>query len=268
MENISIIILVGGRSTRLKNLNNQKYNVPKALKKIKSKHLIFHVIENYYDNNFGNFILSIGNYKSQFYKFFKNLNKKIKGRKVNIFFNSSEYLRSIKNNKDNINILLFNTGVKSNKAERVRKIINFMKLDNFGVSYGDGVGNVNINKLYKRHLNNNFIASCASIRTKSQYGHFVFEKKIYKEKTDKQIAIDFVEKPMLNLWVNIGYFFFKKDTLPYFNKYYKDDLEMGVLKKIAKHKNLAVHKHKKFWKSVDTQKDAYELSELLKNDKK
>ena len=42
---------------------------------------------------------------------------------------------------------------------------------------------------------------------------------------------------------------------------------MGVLKKIVKHKNLAVHKHKKFWKSVDTQKDAYELSKLLKNDK-
>ena len=104
----------------------------------------------------------------------------------------------MKNNKDNINILLFNTGVKSNKAERVRKIINFMKLDNFGVSYGDGVGNVNINKLYKRHLNNNFIASCASIRTKSQYGHFVFEKNLQR-KTDKQIAIDFVEKPMLNL---------------------------------------------------------------------
>ena len=114
MKNISIIILVGGKNTRLKNLNNQKYNIPKALKKINSKHLIFHVIENYLDNNFRNFILSVGNYKLKFYKFFQNLNKKIKGRKVNIFFNPSEYLRSIKNNKDNINILLFYTkGVNS-----------------------------------------------------------------------------------------------------------------------------------------------------------
>ena len=268
MKNISIIILVGGKNTRLKSLSNQKYNFPKALKKINGKHLIFHVIENYLDNNFRNFILSIGNYKSQFYKFFENLNKKIKGKKVSIFFNSSEYLRSIENNKNNINILLFYTGIKSNKAERVRKIINFMKLENFGVSYGDGVGNVNINRLYKKHVNNKFIGSCAAIRTKSQYGHFIFDKKIYNKNTNEQIAQDFIEKPLLNLWVNIGYFFFKKESLPYFNKYYKDDLEMGVLKKMTNRKNLMVYKHKKFWKSVDTQKDAIELSKLLQNDKK
>ena len=268
MKNISIIILVGGKNTRLKNLNNQKYNIPKALKKINSKHLIFHVIENYLDNNFRNFILSVGNYKLKFYKFFQNLNKKIKGRKVNIFFNPSEYLRSIKNNKDNINILLFYTGVKSNKAERVRKIINFMKFENFGVSYGDGVGNVNINKLYKKHINNKLIGSCAAIRAKSQYGHFIFNKNFFNHKTDEQIATDFVEKPLLSLWVNIGYFFFKKESLPYFNKYYKNDLEMGVVRKMAKNKTLMIYKHKKFWKSVDTQKDVIKLSKLLKNDKR
>ena len=51
-------------------------------------------------------------------------------------------------------------------------------------------------------------------------------------------------------------------------KYYKDDLEMGIVKKIANNNKLLIHKHNGFWKSVDTQKDVKELSEILKNDKK
>ena len=267
MNNISIILLVGGKNTRLKSVNNKDLSMPKSLQKINSKYLIFYVIENFLENNFKNFILSIGNYKSEFYDFFKDV-KKIEGRKVNIFFNQSEYLNSIKNNINDINILLFYTGIKANKAERVLRIINKMNLKDFGVSYGDGVGNVNINRLYKNHISSNFIASSAAIKAKSQYGHFIFKNNINKKKFKDKIVIDFIEKPLLDLLVNIGYFFFKKEALWYFKKYYKSDLEMGIIKKIANQKKLMVYKHKKFWKSVDTQKDVGELSKLLKDDKK
>ena len=60
---------------------------------------------------------------------------------------TDKYLKSVKDNNKSINILLFYTGIKANKAERVLKVINKMNLKDFGVSYGDGVGNVNINKL-------------------------------------------------------------------------------------------------------------------------
>jgi glucose-1-phosphate cytidylyltransferase len=267
MNNISIIILVGGKNTRLKNVNSNKSIMPKSLQKINSKYLIFYVIENYLVNNFRNFILSIGNYKIEFYKFFKNL-KKINNKKVNIFFNQNKYLNSVKKNDHEINILLFNTGIKANKAERVLKIAKKIKLKEFGVTYGDGVGNININKLYENHLNDSVIASSAAIKAKSQYGHFIYKNSAHSRKIKNEIVIDFIEKPLLNLWVNIGYFFFKKEALLYFNKYYKNDLEMGVIKKIANKKKLMVYKHNKFWKSVDTLKDVHELSALLKNDKK
>ena len=267
MHDISVIILVREKNTRLKNINNKNLSIPKSLQKINSKYLIFYVIENFLDSNFRNFILSIGNYKSVFNNFFNNV-KKINGRKVNIFFNQSKYLKSIKDNNKNINILLFYTGIKTNKAERVLKIINKMHLKEFGVSYGDGVGNVNINQLYKNHISNNFIASSAAIKAKSQYGHFIYKDNIGRKKIKDEMVIDFVEKPLLDLLVNIGYFFFKKEALWYFKKYYKSDLEMGIIKKIANQKKLMVYKHKKFWKSVDTQKDVGELSKLLKDDKK
>jgi len=57
MNNISIIILVGGKNTRLKNINSSKTTMPKSLQKINSKYLIFYVLENFLDNNFRNFIL-------------------------------------------------------------------------------------------------------------------------------------------------------------------------------------------------------------------
>ena len=267
MNDISIIILVGGKNTRLKNINNKNLSMPKSLQKINSKHLIFYVIENFLENNFRNFVLSIGNYKSIFYNFFNNV-KKINGRKVNIYFNQSMYLKSVKNKNKNINILLFYTGIIANKAERVLKIINKMNLEDFGVSYGDGVGNVNINRLYKNHISSNFIASSAAIKAKSQYGHFIFKNNTDRKKIKNEIVIDFIEKPLLDPLVNIGYFFFKKEALWYFKKNYKSDLEMGIIKKIANQRKLMVYEHKNFWKSVDTQKDVSELSKLLKDDKK
>ena len=267
MNNISIILLVGGKNTRLKNINNKNSNLPKSLQKINSKQLIFHVIDNFLDNNFKNFILSIGNYKEEFYKFFSKT-KKISKKNCNIFFEYKDYLNSIKKNNKGINLLLFNTGVKANKAERILKIVNEMKLNEFGVSYGDGVGNVNIDKLYKKHLNSNSIACSAAVNPISQYGHYIFKKNSKNKKINTEKVIDFVEKPVLDLWANIGYFFFKKEAILYFNKFYKLDLEMGVIKKIANTNKLLIYKHKKFWRSVDTQKDVNELSKLLKNDSK
>ena len=147
-------------------------------------------------------------------------------------------------------------------------VINKLKLKEFAISYGDGVGDVKINNLYKKHMKSKCIASCAAVQPTSQYGHFIFRKKTKKNDIYTNDVIDFIEKPIINDWVNIGYFFFKKESINFFLKYYKDDLEMGIIKRIAKKNKLLIHKHYGFWKSVDTQKDVKELSKILKNDKK
>ena len=267
MNLVSIILLVGGKNTRLKNINNKSSVKPKALQKINSKYLLFYVIENFIDNNFSNFILPLGHYKKEFELFFKNKNS-INKKKCIVFKDHKKYLESVKKNHGVINLLLVNTGINANKAERVLKIIDKLKLDEFGVTYGDGVGNVNINKLYKKHKISNCIASASAIKPNSQYGHFIFNKQSMakNEKNYSMSAKNFVEKPILNEWVNIGYFFFKKESKDLFTKYYKDDLEMGIIKKIANKNKLLIYKHKGFWKSVDTQKDISDLKEILKND--
>ena len=267
MNKLNVILLVGGKNTRLKNFYGQSSMKPKALQKISSNHLIFHVIENFTKNKFKNFILPIGHYKDSFENFFKN-RKIINGKKCFIYFDYKKYLKSIHINKDAINILLFNSGLNSNKAERALMVINKLKLNEFAISYGDGVGDVKIKNLYRKHIKSKCIASCATVQPTSQYGHYIFKKQPRRKHLYTNQAIDFIEKPIINDWVNIGYFFFKKESINFFLKYYKDDLEMGIIKRIAKKNKLLIHKHYGFWKSVDTQKDVNELSKILRNDKK
>ena len=109
MNKLNVILLVGGKNTRLKTLNKQNFSAPKALQKINSSNLILHVIKNFTNNEFNNFILPIGHYKESFENFFRN-KKTINGKKCLIFFDYKKYLKSINNAQNTINILLFNSG--------------------------------------------------------------------------------------------------------------------------------------------------------------
>ena len=84
----------------------------------------------------------------------------------------------------------------------------------------------------------------------------------------KNKVINFIEKPQLDKWVNIGYFYLNIKSIKFIEKFVKKDLEMGALKHIAKIGKLNIYKHKGFWKSVDTLKDAIELNNLLAKMKK
>ena len=77
MKKLNVILLVGGKSTRLSNVNNRNSNLPKAFVKINSKILLFHSMMNYINHDFYNFILPIGFYKESFISFFKNKKKNI-----------------------------------------------------------------------------------------------------------------------------------------------------------------------------------------------
>ena len=81
---------------------------------------------------------------------------------------------------------------------------------------------------------------------RSQYGHYSIKNKK---------VIEIIEKPLIKNMVNIGYFFFKEESVNFFKKYRDLDLENGVIKKFINKNKMNLFQHKKFWKSVDTLKD-------------
>tara|TARA_B110000196_G_C20964999_1_gene575813 strand:- start:43 stop:822 length:780 start_codon:yes stop_codon:yes gene_type:complete len=256
MKNLNVILLVGGQSTRFTSSFDKKIRVPKALGKIDSNELIIHVMNHLNKHNLKNFILPLGYFKKEFIFFFLN-KKKIFGKKCNIFLKYDEYLKHVALNNNHINILLQDTGLNSNKAQRVYAIVNKLNLENFVVTYGDAVGNINLKKMYHKHLKSSCFMSAAAIQPYSQYGHFSFNN-------SNNVANNFIEKPKLNHWINIGYFFFKKPAIEFLKKYRINDLESGIVKKISKKNKLFIYKHTKFWKSVDTLKDLIELKKNVK----
>ena len=254
MKDLSVILLVGGKSTRLISLEEKNKKIPKALRKVNSKEIIYHVMMNYIKYDFKNFILPLGHFKDYFLTHFKN-KKIICGKKCKIFFTYKDYLNAVIRNNSDINVLLVYTGLNTNKGSRILKILKKLKLQEFSIAYGDAIGNLNLKKLYDNHKKSKSIMTVAGTKLYSQYGHFIF--------TQNKKVIDFVQKPKLSSLVNIGYFFCKKETIKYFENYAYLDLEMGVMKKIAKKNKLSVYIHNGFWKSVDTLKDLKEINKLI-----
>lgn len=261
MQNTPIILLIGGKGTRLASPSQKKPTLPKSLQKINSKYLLFHAMQNFIDHGFNNFIFPIGNFKKTYLDFFKSL-KKINNKSTNIYKSKKDFLFKLKFNKrQELNLFILKTKINANKAERVYECVKYLELVNFGVSYGDGVGDINLTKLYNQHIKSKCIMSVAAKKPVSQYG-------IFKFNSNSNVVSDFIEKPTTDYWANIGYFFFKKNAIKFLIKYKQNDLETGVLRKIARSNLLNVYKHKGFWKSVDTQKDVKELSKLIKQNEK
>ena len=91
----SVILLVGGKGTRLISLQKKEKKNPKALQKINSKVLVSHSMSNFVKYNYNNFVLPIGAYKDIFFNFFKN-KRFFSGKKCKIFFLPKEYIRELK----------------------------------------------------------------------------------------------------------------------------------------------------------------------------
>ena len=127
--------------------------------------------------------------------------------------------------KEKLNIILFDAGVNTNKLNRINKSLKFLNKSNlFGVCYGDIFANINFKKQLSLLKNKRIFGVLASFKERSPFGHLKIDKK-------KRIT-SFIEKPIMNKPINIGFYFFKKNLFSksIFNR--KDDLETDFLPKL------------------------------------
>ena len=159
------------------------------------------------------------------------------------------------------NIKVINTGNKTMTGGRILRLQKyFKKNENFFMTYGDGLSNVNLDKLKKFHELNNKLATVTAVRPPIRFGELNVAK--------RNIVKKFEEKPQLKYgWINGGFFILNYEVF----KYIKNDhilFEREPMERLAKKKNLIAFKHKGFWKCVDTLKDKLYLDELYKKNKK
>jgi glucose-1-phosphate cytidylyltransferase len=154
-------------------------------------------------------------------------------------------------------INLFDAGVETSKSNRIRKAINRIDAKTLCVTYGDGIGDIDVNCAIDFHRSHGRIATVTGYRPLSQYGVLDID--------DQGCVFTMHEKPRLDHWINAGFFVFDRSVLEYLGDNDKIDLETDVMPKLASDGELMVYKHEGFWTSMDTLKDAQNLNNVWNN---
>lgn len=232
LKNYKAIILAGGLGTRFN--QNKKKKLLKPLVKVKNLPILERVIRIYKFQGIKNFIL-LGGYK---YSSLKNFSRKI-----------------AKKYKD-INIKVFNTGIRTNTAGRLLKIKNEINQDPFFFTYGDSLANFNVKQGLKKKMSNNFIISI--YKYKLPYGETLIKKSTLKQFNEKNKS----------LYINAGFYILDKSIFDYIRNF-KESFENKTIKKIIN------DKRKKFkfsivskWHPMDDIGDRLKLDIFLRKNAK
>ncbi len=226
---MKVVILAGGLGTRLA---EETYKIPKPMVKIGNKPIIKHIINSYLRYGFKEVIICSGYKKGIIKNYFKNQK----------------------------NIKVVDTGLKSQSGYRIKLIKEYLNNDdNFFMTYGDGVSNINIKKLLKFHLKHRRIATLSAVRPLPRFGHLTIKnKKITKFKEKDKISEG---------WINGGFFVLNKNVFNYISNKSSCIFEREPLERLAKNNQLMAYQHEGFWHPMDTLRDKNFLSDLIKKRK-
>lgn len=218
---MKVVLLCGGMGTRLR---EQTEFMPKPLVEIGGMPILQHIMKIYSHYGHNEFVLCLG----------------YKGDMIKEYFKNSDW-----------NITFADTGLETNTGGRIKKIEKYVDGDTFMCTYGDGVSNIDLNKLLEQHEKMAKIATLTAIHPMSRFG--IIE-------TEDGLVKSFKEKPRLDGIINGGFFVFNKDVFDYLDD--NSVLEQEPLKNLSKDNQLAVYEHQDFWECMDTFKDAKELNQM------
>jgi len=254
-KNIPTIILAGGKGMRL--LEETEFK-PKPMIEIGGKPILWHIMKIYAHYGYRDFILALG-YKGDYIKDYF-LKQKYYESDFSLNTKDGEISNVIPNNsfeKDEFNIVFADTGLETPHGERVLKLKKYILGDLFMVTYGDGVGNIDIDKLVNFHKSKGVIATITGVHPTSRWG--------LMNTDENDIITQFSQKPMLYDYVNGGFMVFKKEFLDILKE---GDMIEDALARLIPKKQLALYKHEGFWYGMDTYKDFLYLNDIWNKDPK
>lgn len=246
---MKLVILAGGLGTRISEESQLR---PKPMVEIGGKPIIWHIMKIYYHYGIRDFIICCG-YKGEMIKdFFINYNTQNSDFTINLM---NKKIKIHKKLNENWNVTLVDTGQDTLTGGRINRIKKFIKKnEDFCLTYGDGVADIDIKKLIAFHKKTKLKATMSTVLPPGRFGMVKFNK--------KNIVESFVEKPSGDgSWINGGFFVLNQKIFKLLSKD-SDIWEKAPLEKLAKDRQLAVYKHYGFWKAMDTLNDKNNLEKL------
>lgn len=257
-KDIPVVILCGGQGTRLREETEFK---PKPLVEIGGKPVLWHIMKTYSHYGFRKFILCLG-YKGEM----------IKDYFLNYRTRQNNFTIELKNNKIDVygqdgiedwSITMVDTGKDAMTGARVKRVEKYVNSDTFMLTYGDGVGNVNIGELLKFHRSHGKIGTVTGVLAPSRYGELM---------TKDELVVSFSEKPQLmpndgTGFISGGYFVFNKKFFNYLKEEDSYNLEGEALCDLSAAQELMIYRHRDFWQCMDTYRENLLLNKLWEDGK-
>lgn len=249
---MKVVILCGGLGTRLKEETDFR---PKPMVPIGNRPILWHIMKIYAHYGFKDFVLALG-YKGEVIKeYFQNY--EILNSDATLELGRPEN-KVIYGQHDELGwkVTLVDTGQKNLKGSRLKQLEKYITDDDFMLTYGDGVGDVDIPTLLDFHRSHGKTVTITGVTPPSQFG---------KLAVSGDDVFSFAEKPEDDSIVNGGFFVFNKNIFQYLSDSDDCDLEYGTLEALAAKGELKLYRHKGYWSNMDTFRDMEHLNKIWDN---
>jgi glucose-1-phosphate cytidylyltransferase len=224
MKDMQVVILCGGRGTRSYPFTEY---FPKVMMPINGTPILIHLMRIYAAQGIRRFVLSAGYRKEILVDYFADRNT-------------------------DWEVQIVDTGDDADTGTRLLRCAEHVG-PRFFANYGDGLGDIDLHALLRRHEASGGLATLTTVPLLTQYGLVIF--------SPQGAVTNFVEKPVIqDCWINAGFFVFDKEV---FDHWRGTNLESEVLPALARQNVLHVYRHEGFWKSLDTSKDQQALERMF-----
>ena len=244
---MKVIILAGGFGTRLSEYTDA---IPKPMAKIGDKPILWHIMKIFEHHALNDFVLALG-YKNEIIKeYFSKYSLLNSDFSIDL---KSGNMQMHQIQSEDWNVTLVDTGLDTMTGGRIKRLKDFVGNQTFMVTYGDGVGNIDIKNLIKFHKSHKKLATVTAVRPQARFGELEIVDDCVKS---------FKEKPQLDQgWINGGFFVLEPEVFDLIS----DDsvmFERQPLEELSSEENLMAYKHHGFWKCMDTKRDLEILNDL------
>ena len=238
-------ILAGGYGTRLAEETEIK---PKPLVEIGGKPILWHIMKSYSHYGYKDFFIALG-YKGEMIKKYFVDYSGLQGN-ISVDMASGQVQRSNHPHKEDWNVHLIETGLKTNTGGRIKRFQPFMGNETFMLTWGDGVSDVNLDELLKFHKSHGKLATLTTVRPPARYGHLEF---------DGDRVMEFSEKPQTGEgWINGAFFILEPEVFDYIEGDHTQ-FEKEPLEGLARDGQLMAYRHTSFWQCMDTLREKHIL---------
>jgi len=255
-QTIPVVIMCGGTGTRLREETEFK---PKPMVEVGGRPILWHIMKIYAQQGYRTFILCLGYRGTQIKDYFLRHQLLSHDFELNLTTNTTRLLEE--EGKDEFRIVFADTGLHTLTGERLMRVAKYIETDEFMMTYGDGVADIDLDALVNLHRQkretHGVVGTVTGIHPKSKYGQV--------QHNEHDVLTAFQQYPRLSDYTNAGFWILHRDFLNYCkeNQMVEDAASDATLDG-----KMALYRHDGFWHCMDTIKDKEDLEKMWNTDPK